>query len=160
MSTLIDSTLQKKSSNHVAHSKCVFQPHLKSNGKQNYKDSNFHGGKYVPSNGNLSGEEIKILFNQYKLDLHGVNGHPPIAIAGSFCVVGENEYVKFSLVLRHKAKSNETRKRYIAAFIPGALNMTANKKGVMECKDLKIDQPKSDEMKNYSTLRWLALPLI
>lgn len=168
MSTLIDSTLQKKSSNlqkkssnHVAHSKCVFQPHLKSNGKQNYKDSNFHKVKFLPSNGcNISGEEIKILFNQYKLDLHGVNGHPPIAIAGSFCVVGENEYVRFSLVLRHKAKSNETRKRYIAAFIPGALNMTVNKKGVMECKDLKIDQPKSDEMKNYSTLRWLALPLI
>ena len=69
MSTLIDSTLQKKSSNlqkkssnHVAHSKCVFQPHLKSNGKQNYKDSNFHKVKFLPSNGcNISGEEIKIL---------------------------------------------------------------------------------------------------
>jgi hypothetical protein len=141
----------------VAHAKCTFKKHLKADGSVNYAESNFHAITFRPLNG-VTSYHIKAMFNQYKLDLIGLAGAPPLAPAGSFGVEGEgeNRHVHVSLILRDIAKTAATKKRYMSAFNEGTLDMTVNKAGVKVCKELVVCQPACNKMENYSALAWLA----
>jgi hypothetical protein len=144
----------------VAHSKCNSKKHLKADGSVNYAESNFHAITFRPLHG-VTSYHIKAIFNHYKLDLIGVAGAPPVALAGSFGVEGEgeNRHVHVALILRDIAKTAATKKRYMSAFNEGTLDMTVNKAGVKVCKELVVCQPACNKMENYSALAWLAYPV-
>ena len=144
----------------VAHSKCNSKKHLKADGSVNYAESNFHAITFRPLHG-VTSYHIKAIFNHYKLDLIGVAGAPPVALAGSFGVEGEgeNRHVHVALILRDIAKTAATKKRYMSAFNEGTLDGTVNKAGVKVCKELVVCQPACNKMENYSALAWLAYPV-
>lgn len=144
----------------IAHAKCTFKKHLKADGSVNYAESNFHAITLRPLHG-VTNYKIKAMFNQYKLDLIGVAGGAPLAFAGSFGVEGqgENRHVHVALILRHRAKTTITRKRYVSAFNEGTLDMSVNKAGVQVCKELVVCQPECNKMKNYSAMAWLSYPV-